>query len=452
MEQDKKIFCISLGCPKNLVDTEVMLGALGRDGWQVCAEGAAADLILVNTCGFIRSAVEEAIDEILAVLELKKEDPGKRVVVTGCLVQRYREELVRELPEVDLFAGTDEVGTIATLVRRLFAATDDPPRLAAADGPSAFLMHHDLPRRLATPPHRAYLKITEGCSNHCSYCMIPAIRGRLRSRPVDDLLAEARELEARGVRELTLVGQDLTAYGRDLGANAPDLAALTAGLLENTTIPWLRMLYLYPNRVTAGLIETVAAESRLLPYFDIPLQHVSPTVLKAMRRPYADTDIPALIARIRDRLPSAALRSTFITGFPGETEDDVEMLAAFLRNQRLDNVGVFAYSNEEGSAAANLPGHLPEEIKEERRRYLMEIQAGVAAAINRQRVGRRYSVLVEGESRETELLVEGRTFFQAPEIDGCVYINEGECISGEFVEVEITESHVYDLVGRIVGK
>lgn len=444
---NKNVFIVSLGCPKNLVDSEVMLGVMAKAGYQTCAEPEEAQVILVNTCGFIQSAVEEAVDEILRLVEVKAQLPGTRLVVTGCLVQRYGNDLLKELPEVDLFLGTE---SFADIVERLEAMDEGhKPEMADLAG-APFLMTSAMPRLISTPIHRAYLKITEGCSNACSYCMIPSIRGRLRSRDMDDVLAEARRLESQGVKELTLIGQDLTAYGLDLAAKDSRLPELLTRLLQETEIPWLRTLYLYPQRITDSLLQLIADHDRLLPYLDIPFQHVSPTVLRLMNRPSVPGTLDELLTRIRRILPQAAIRTTFIVGFPGETEDDVAMLEDFMQRYHMDHVGVFAYSNEEGSAAAKLPDHCPDEVKEERRQRLMELQAEISLSNNQALVGRVEQVLVEGVSSETDLLLEGRLRSQAPDIDGCVYINAGECSVGDLVDVMITEAHTYDVVGEIV--
>jgi len=449
MDMNKSVFIVSLGCPKNLVDSEVMLGSLALAGYQTCATPEEAQLLLVNTCGFIQSAVEEAVDEILRLVAIKVARPGTRLVVTGCLVQRYGTELMKELPEVDLFLGTESFFDIAARLAAM--SPQETPQMADLCGP-AFLMTSAMPRLISTPPHRAYLKITEGCSNTCSYCMIPSIRGRLRSRDLDDVIAEVKRLAGQGVKELTLIGQDLTAYGLDLVGQGKDvrLPGLLARLLEETTIPWLRMLYLYPHRITDALLQMIADHERLLSYLDIPLQHVSPAVLRLMNRPFGSGAIDELFGRIRRIVPQAAIRTTFIVGFPGETEADVRMLEDFLRTYRLDHVGVFAYSNEEGSAAARLPHHCPEELKEERLQRLMELQAEISLAKNQELVGTVDQVLVEGVSAETELLLEGRLRSQAPDIDGCVYINAGQCEIGDIVDLRITEAHTYDVVGEIV--
>ncbi len=442
----KKVFVLSLGCPKNLVDSEVMLGLLDKAGYLACDAPEEADLLLVNTCGFIQPAVEEGVDRILELARVKQEKPGTRLVVTGCMVQRYGDELRRELPEVDLFIGTEGFQHIDVLLAEIDAGSDAGVRLEQP----VFLMNAAMPRQVSTPRYRAYLKITEGCANRCSYCLIPSLRGGLRSRALGDLIAEAQALEGAGVKELTLVGQDLTAYGNDLGRNGPTLPVLLAALAKETAIPWLRMLYLFPTRVDDALLGLVAENPRILPYFDIPLQHVSDRILKAMHRPYGNRQAGALVERIRQQLPRAAIRTTFMVGFPGETEEDAAELAAFLRRYRLDHVGIFTYSNEEGSAAAKLPGHCAEAVKEQRSKRLMELQAAISYEKNQQLVGRQMQVLVEGISQETDLLLEGRTWRQAPEIDGRVYITAGQCAAGAFANVQITEAHTYDLVGEIV--
>ena len=442
----KKLYVVSLGCPKNLVDTEVMLGQLEQAGYETIDEPAAADVLLINTCGFIRPAVEEAIDEILALGRYKQEHPPKTLVVAGCLVQRYGAELRRELPEVDLFLGTDGFVNLAERLSRL-AAGDSCFAIAAA--PPRALMDSALPRKVSTPAHRAYLKITEGCDNRCSYCLIPSIRGPLRSRPIPDLVKESSRLAAAGVKELTLIAQDLTAYGRDLGPPT-NLPALLTALLADSAIPWLRLLYLHPAHLSRELLTLMAANPRILPYLDIPLQHVSDRILKLMNRPYTRVHLEQLMTTIRQILPTAAIRTTFMVGFPGETAAEVAELEQFLKTHRLDHVGIFAYANEEGCAAAALPAHCADEVKEERRQAIMALQARLSLAKMQTYVGKVEQVLVEGISRETELLLEGRTRFQAPDIDGVVYITAGTARPGDLVAVNITEAHHYDLVGEIV--
>jgi ribosomal protein S12 methylthiotransferase len=443
----RTVFTVSLGCPKNLVDTELMLGLLVEAGFIPCEEAQEADLLLVNTCGFIQSAVEEGIEEILTLAEVKAQWPEKKLVVVGCMVQRYGADLAKELPEVDLFIGTEGTQDIVSRVQALAQAENPQVHLALP----TFLQDSTMPRKLSSPAHRAYMKVTEGCANRCAYCLIPSLRGELRSRHLADLVNEVGMLAENGVQEVTLVAQDLTAYGHDLGPGAPHLVELLRALLDASEIPWFRLLYLYPTRVNAELLEFMAANPRIVPYLDIPLQHVSDSVLKGMNRPYGRQQIEALLARIRSLLPQAAIRTTFMVGFPGETEADVRQLAEFMEEQKLAHVGIFGYSNEEGCAAYTLPGQCSEEEKSERRQRLMELQSGISLAKNQAMVGRVEKVLIEGWSRETDLLLEGRTRFQAPEIDGCVYINAGVGNPGDIVEVLITEAHPYDLVGEIIG-
>lgn len=442
----RTVFTVSLGCPKNLVDTELMLGLLVEAGYAPCDEAEEADLLLVNTCGFIQSAVEEGIEEILSLAEVKENYPDKKLVVVGCMVQRYGADLASELPEVDLFIGTEGTQDIVSKLKGLGQAKKPMVHLA----PPTFLLDSTLPRRLSSPAHRAYMKVTEGCSNRCAYCLIPSLRGDLRSRQLGDLVTEAAMLAENGVQELTFVAQDLTAYGLDLGPGAPRLVELLDALLQASNIPWFRLLYLYPTRVTTELLEFIAANPRIVPYLDIPLQHVSDRVLKGMNRPYGRKQIEVLLAKIRSILPQAAIRTTFMVGFPGENEADVQELADFMQEQKLAHVGIFGYSNEEGCAAYSLSGQCSEEEKSERRQRLMELQGRISLAANQAMVGRVEKVLVEGWSRETDLLLEGRTRFQAPEIDGCVYINAGVASPGDIVDVRITEAHPYDLVGEIL--
>ena len=439
----KNLHLVSLGCAKNLVDSEMMLGILENGGYQVVQDPAAAEVLLINTCGFIRPALEEAVDEILRLAEYKQADPAKKIVVTGCMVQRYGQELVQELPEVDLFIGIDDEVRILDLL-----AGPDNGEQCVVSRPSRFVVNSRQPRSLSTPFFRSYLKITEGCDNRCTYCMIPSIRGSLRSRPVDDLVTEACTLERAGVRELTLIAQDLTAYGDDLGSGS-NLVALLRALLAETEIPWLRLLYLYPVSTTEELLQLMAENPRILPYLDIPFQHVSDTVLRKMGRHYGQRDLENLVTMIRRYLPDCALRTTMLVGFPGETERDIEELLNCLQRWQLDHVGVFAYEDEEGAAATGFADKVPDAEKQQRFSRVMELQAEISKRKLQQYVGRKERVLVEGLSRETDLLLEGRTRYQAPDIDGCVYINEGTASPGDIVTVRITEAHIYDLLGGI---
>ena len=435
---------ISLGCSKNLVDSEVMLGLLEKDGYVVTQEPEEASLLLVNTCGFIGSAVKEAINEILELSRYRKDDPDKKLVVTGCLVQRYGTELEKELPEVDLFIGTNAFHSI---VDQLYGKIVPIP-LAHSLEQAPFLMDSSIPRKISTPSHRAYMKITEGCINRCSYCLIPDIRGKLRSRTIADLTTEASRLGAEGVKELTLVAQDLLAYGIDLDKQT-NLIVLLKLILTETDIPWIRLLYLHPGRVNEELLLLMAANTRLVPYLDIPFQHISDHILRLMNRPNNQAQLIELMQTIRRILPQAALRTTMMVGFPGETEDDIAEMTDFLQEHHFDHLGVFAYANEEGCQAASLPGQIAEESKEKRLQKIMELQADISFAALQKYVGTEEQVLVEGVSKESDLLLEGRTRYQAPEIDGCVYITRGNVEPGALVDVTITEAHTYDLVGEL---
>lgn len=441
----KTLYMVSLGCPKNLVDSEIMLAALEQSGYTVVEEAEQASLVLVNTCGFIRPAVEEAIDTILELAICKEDNPQQCLVVTGCMVQRYGKGLAAELPEVDLFVGLDDFPRISALIETI----GPKPHIITQPGSATYLMSNTVPRRVSTPFFRSYLKITEGCDNRCTYCMIPSIRGRLRSRTIADLIAEAARLEQSGVRELCLIAQDLTAYGQDLDEPAT-LVSLLESLLHNTSIPWLRLLYAYPASVTDDLLRLMAQQSRILPYLDIPFQHASDSVLQAMNRHYGHAVLDDLIRRIRAHVPECAIRTTMLVGFPGETEDDVAILVDSLQNWELDHVGVFQYQDEEGSLAAGLPQKVGEETKEARYQRVMEAQAAISEQRQQRFVDRIEPVLIEGVSGESDLLLEGRTRYQAPEIDGCVYITSGEVNPGDIVSVRITEAHTYDLVGEVI--
>lgn len=442
----KTLYMVSLGCPKNLVDSEVMLASLEQAGYTVVEQPEEASLLLVNTCGFIRPAVEEAIDEILALAAYKDEDPYKRLVVTGCMVQRYGEDLLAELPEVDLFVGLDDFPQL----ERFLSTKSTNPRIINKSGPATLLLDSSMARRISTPFFRSYLKITEGCDNRCAYCMIPSIRGQLRSRAIDDLIVEAARLQQAGVRELSLVAQDLTAYGKDLG-NDVTLVSLLKTLLAQTTFPWLRLLYAYPASVTDALLQLMAEQPRLLPYLDIPFQHVSDPVLRAMNRHYQRKTLDDLVRRIRQSVPDCAIRTTMLIGFPGETEEDVAVLVDALHDWQLDHVGVFQYQDEDGSRAASLPNKVSDEEKETRYQRVMEAQAAISTQRQQRFIGRVEPVLIEGVSRESDLLLEGRSRFQAPDIDGCVYITAGEVRPGDIVPVRITEAHTYDLVGEVIN-
>ncbi len=440
---------ISLGCAKNLVDSEVMLGILLANNWEHKDDPSEADVLIVNTCGFIQPAVEEAIEVILEMARYKEEssEGTKSLVVTGCLVQRYLAGLSRDIPEVDLFVGTEGVADIALLLQKLIAGQQQEKYHC----PESFLMDSSLPRTLTTPFFRSSVKITEGCSNHCTYCMIPSIRGKLRSREISDIVVEVQRLEATGVKEISLIAQDLTAYGNDMEQSNNNLHELLFRIIHETGIPWLRLMYLYPTGVTDKLYELVQKEERILPYMDIPFQHVSDSVLRRMNRRYGYADLCTFIEKIRLVVPDIALRTTMMVGFPGETEADIQQMEGFLTRYQIDHVGVFSYTNEEGAGSEFFNDQCSNEVKQERKQRILQLQERISKKILKKYIGKTLPVLVEGLSKETDLLLEGRTVYQAPDIDGCVYINEGIANPGDIVNVRITEAQIYDLVGGIVS-
>jgi ribosomal protein S12 methylthiotransferase len=424
------------------VDSEVMLGRLRAGGYEVVADARRAETIVVNTCGFIDRAKQESIDTILEMAREKEAGTAKRLVVTGCLTQRYDAEIRREIPEIDATLGTNQVDDILRAVSGEATATD------ATEAPS-WVYDHTTPRVLSTPPWTAYVKISEGCDYTCSFCIIPSLRGRHRSRNVEDILSEARALAARGVRELVLVAQDSTRFGLDHGLR-DGLAYLLRRLGRVDGIRWIRVMYAYPATLTDGILDAMASGEKVVKYVDIPLQHASESVLKRMKRPTGRGNLRGMIDRIRQRVPGVAIRTSFIVGFPGETEAEFAELLAFVESGDFDNVGVFTFSDEEGTSSFDLPGRVGPAVKERRRRKLMAAQKRVSARRNRGRVGERVEVLVEGAHPDTDLLLRGRLATQAPDIDGMVILNDGGAPAGAFVTAEITEAHPYDLVGRIV--
>lgn len=442
---NKNIYIVSLGCPKNLVDSEFLLGLLTERGYKVTDDPLKAGVMAVNTCAFIRPAVEESIDTILELAALKQKGSASILLVVGCLPERYREDLISSLPEVDIFCGTGEIDQLPGLLDSWAAGQSQ--RRAPGAGPG-FIPGASAPRLQSEPFFRAYLKIAEGCSNACSYCLIPGLRGPYRSRPVSDLLDEADSLAGAGVKELILVAQDTTAYGRDL--NPPtDLSVLLTRLAEIRGLDWLRVMYAYPSGVTEKLIQIMIREPKICPYLDLPLQHSSPAVLKRMGRGRM-ADPADLLIRLKRVFPDLSLRTTLMVGFPGETEEDFSHLLEFVEKFRFDHLGVFKFSREQGTGAARFPNQISEEVKEERRAKIMTLQRSISREHNKNMVGQIEPVLVEGLSPETDLLLVGRTRTQAPEVDGQVIINKGEAKKGDIVPVLITESHDYDLIGEIV--
>ncbi len=435
---------VSLGCPKNLVDGEVMLGRLQAACYSLVSDPKQADVLVVNTCAFIDRAKQESVDAILEMAREKETGRARRLVVTGCLTQRYDAELRREIPEIDATLGT---GQLEGIVR---AVSGEPTSLAeGGEEPPTWVYDHTHPRVLATPPWLAYVKISEGCDYKCSFCIIPQLRGRHRSRGVEDIVAEVRALAARGVREIVLVAQDSTRYGLDHGVR-DGLAYLLRRLGRVDGVRWIRVMYAYPATLSDPILDAIAEEERVVKYLDIPLQHASASVLRRMRRPTGRGNLMGMVERIRARVPGVALRTSFIVGFPGETGEDFGRLLSFAQEAEFDHVGVFTYSDEEGTASFGLPGRLPARVKEARRRRLMSLQKRISARKNRALVGQRIEVLVEGTHPESDLLLTGRLAAQAPEIDGQVILNDGSAAPGSFVAAEVTEAHPYDLVARIV--
>jgi ribosomal protein S12 methylthiotransferase len=440
-----KVGMVSLGCPKNLVDSEVMLGILARHGYDLTPRADEADVLIVNTCSFIESAKRESIDAILEMAAHKKSGPAKRLVVAGCLVERYRQEILKEIPEVDFVIGTNE------LERVLEACSEASAGHMSGEPAVPYLYHEFTPRVLATPIHSAYVKIAEGCDHPCSFCVIPQMRGRFRSRRFESVVREAENLVRQGVREITLIGQDTTSYGEDLGLRE-GLAKLIRELGKIPELIWLRALYYYPNRITDRLIEAVAETPKACKYFDTPLQHASGAVLKAMRRGSHGEHFLRLLAKVRAAIPNVTLRTSLIVGFPGETQQDFQTLLDFVAAAEFDHVGVFLYSNEETSASFGLPGQVEARVAGQRQRRLMALQRKISRRKLRALVGQSRPVLVEGRSPETELLFRGRLESQAPEIDGQVLINDFQGAApqpGEFRWATIAESHDYDLVARL---
>ncbi len=437
-----RVGMIALGCAKNLVDGEVMLGHLRRAGVEVTADPTAAEVVVVNTCGFIVDAKRESIAALLEVAEAKRRGEVRRLVVAGCMAQRYAEELGRDIPEIDAFIGLDELERVVAAVQGDLEGHLPEQRAALR------LYDHSQPRVLSTAGY-AYLKIAEGCNNPCSFCHIPRMRGRFRSRSTADLVAEAQRLEAGGVQELILIAQDTTRYGEDLGLRS-GLVHLVRELVQSTDIPWLRVLYAYPATLDPALLELMAEEPRLISYLDLPLQHVSRRVLQLMRRGGDPRRLADLVENARRTVPDLAIRTTFLTGFPGEGEEEFEELVAWVEAVALDHVGVFAYSWQEENPGAELGDPVPAAVKETRRARLLEVQQSISAARNEALVGRRLPALVTGRLPEMDLLGEAHLERQAPEIDGRFLINDGFAPAGTLVEVEVTEAHPYDLVGGIV--
>lgn len=428
------------------------MGTLEQAGWEITNDAAEADTVVVNTCGFIESAKQESIDAILEATSLKADGKAKRVVVAGCLVERYRDDLMKELPEVDAFIGTSQVGEI------LKATDDDFDAKELALTPignktATYLYDFDTPRHRATESHTAFIKIAEGCDRPCAFCSIPSMRGSFRSRRFGSIIEEARNLAKQGVKEVVLIAQDSSRYGEDLG-EVDALAALIRALGEIEELEWVRVMYAYPTHISDAFLAAIAETPKAVKYLDMPLQHASRNVLKLMKRGGNRESLEKLIKRVREKVPGITIRTTFITGFPGETEEDFYELMAFVRNCRFDNVGVFTYSDEEGTAAQALPGKVDARVAKQRRTHLMKEQAKISKSLNNAKIGRTFKALFEGLSQESDLLFQARLEGQAQEIDGHILINDMpedlEPKIGAVYNVRITQAHEYDLVGEIV--
>ncbi len=442
-----KVGFISLGCPKNLVDSEVMMGILAREGYELTPRADEADVLVVNTCSFIEPAQKESVDAILEMAEHKKFGAAKKLIVAGCLVERFREQILEQVPEVDAVVGTGEV-------ERILEAVEGDLRVLPAQTP-AFLYHDLTPRVITTPRHAAYIKIAEGCDHPCTFCIIPQLRGKFRSRRFESVVREAENLAASGAREITLIGQDTTSYGEDLGLR-DGLAQLLARLAQVEDLLWVRFLYAYPNRVTQGLLDTLAAHPRLAKYMDMPLQHASRNVLARMKRGSHGDAFLKLLERIRGTIPGVSLRTSFIVGFPGETEDDFAELCDFVRAANLDWMGVFEYSDVDNAGSYGLDEKVDADVITDRRNRLMAIQKKISREKLRAFKRRIAIALVEGESKENPLVWEARLEGMAPDIDGKLYLTDIElpggesATAGDVVRVEISKADAYDLIGRVV--
>ncbi|OGX12518.1 MAG: ribosomal protein S12 methylthiotransferase RimO [Omnitrophica bacterium RIFOXYB12_FULL_50_7] len=446
MADEKKISVgiVSLGCPKTLVDSEVILGKVQGARYSITQDIEKSDVVLLNTCGFIRDAKEESIDALLKLLELKKEKKLLGVVVVGCLVQRYAEELQKEFPEVDAFIGSGDYMRIAEVLKKV---TNGQKFVSVHK--AGYLAEADEARIALTPKHFRYLKISEGCDHVCSFCVIPKLRGRYRSRHIADLVREAKQLVDEGAKELVVIGQDITRFGWDYAGKSL-LPQLLEALGAVRDLKWIRLLYTYPSTLTDEMIRAIVASKKICRYIDLPLQHISDKILRAMRRGNTKKQITELIQKLRAMIPEVVIRTSFIVGFPGETDEDFEELLAFMCEMKFERLGIFRYSQEEGSLAAELPDQIPEKIKEERYHRAMQLQQEIAREVNRRYLGKELRVLVEMQDEKEPGLWTGRSFMDAPEVDGSVLIRtQKEITAGKFYTVKITDTQDYDLVGQI---
>ncbi|MFN8791794.1 MAG: 30S ribosomal protein S12 methylthiotransferase RimO [Bdellovibrionales bacterium] len=451
VDSKKKVHFVSLGCPKNLVDTEIMVGTLMKDGYEVTTNESEADTIVVNTCGFIEDSKTESIQTILRMAELKKEGNLKKLVVAGCLTQRYKDDLVEGLPEADLFVGSGEFQNIDKILKKSYQGETKKTYFNLP----TYLQEEQTPRMNTQPGHRAYLKISEGCMKRCAFCAIPLIRGNLQSRTLSNIVNEAKLLAAGGVKELIIISHDFTDYGWDLRRQNPEARENPVALLEELAkvegIEWIRLLYLYPDGITPELIQLIKNNKKFCRYFDMPLQHINNEMLKGMNRKMTRAEIETALNLIRTEIPDAVIRTQFIVGFPGETEEQFEEVLHFLTEQKFDRVGCFKYSPEENTPGGRRTDQIDEETKQKRWEAVMEVQQNISREMHKRQIGQVLDVLVEGYSEETELLLQGRSMQQAPDIDGIVLINDGQANVGDIVKVGITDSMEYDLIGEIVS-
>lgn len=456
MKQDtaetKKVHFISLGCPKNLVDSEIMAGTLMKDGYNVVGDADAADTVIVNTCGFIEDSKKESIQRILEMGELKQEGKIKKLVVAGCLTQRYKDDLVEGLPEADLFVGSGEFQNISKILKN----NEEGNTQRTFFNLPTYLQQEETPRVNSQPGHRAYLKISEGCMKRCAFCAIPLIRGNLQSRSIDAIVAEAQQLVAGGVKELIIISHDFTDYGWDIRRKDPTRKESPVELLRALDkvegLKWIRLMYLYPDGITPEMVQVIKNSDKIVKYFDMPLQHINDEVLKSMNRKMTRDEIETALMNIREHIPEAVIRTQFIVGFPGETEQQFEELLNFIADQKFDRVGCFKYSPEENTPGGKMANQISEEVKQFRHDAVMEVQQNISREKHEAFVGKTIEVLIEGFSEETDLLLQGRFWGQAPDIDGVVLVNDGEAQVGDMVKVQITESMEYDLIGGIVSE
>lgn len=446
----KTVHFISLGCPKNLVDSEIMAGTLMKEGYEIVGEATEADTVVVNTCGFIDDSKRESIQKVLQMSELKGDGGIRRLVVAGCLTQRYKEDLVEGLPEADLFIGSGEFQNIGQILKK----HDEGIKTKTYFHFPTYLQEESTPRVNSQPGHRAYIKISEGCLKRCAFCAIPLIRGNLQSRKLESIVNEAKLLAKDGVKELIIISHDFTDYGWDLRKKNSEAkenpVELLRALSEVEGIEWVRVLYLYPDGITPELVQLIKNRKKLVKYFDMPLQHINDEMLKQMNRKMTKAEIEEVLNMIHAEIPEAVIRTQFIVGYPGETEEQFEEVLEFMERHRFDRVGCFKYSPEDNTPAGKKENQIDEEIKEQRFDRLMSLQQEISREKHEALIGSVVDVIVEGPSEETELLLQGRTSQQAPDIDGVVLINEGNAKVGDIVKVKITESMEYDLIGHIL--